>query len=127
MKKIALLIVGAFMLLSIGCQTVLTKEDMMTPVPQESPMAQIKVGMPPGEVEHILGKPDDVYNFQQLTICIPFYYFLADDFDVMVYYYKNLGVIEFIGEKQQRVRYYKYNPNEPGYSPYKSKVYNKLT
>lgn len=65
------------------------------PIPADSPLSKIKVGMRMQEVINILGAPTDQNSYSTGKAWIPFYY--GDDVRRTAYYYKGIGRVIFTG------------------------------
>lgn len=65
------------------------------PIPPDSPLAKVKVGMRMQEVINILGAPSDQNSYATGKAWIPFYF--GDDTRRTSYYYKGLGRVVFTG------------------------------
>jgi len=96
-KKLCLLLSAVYILLTIGCTSVSSYDigsDTTRSVPENSKMSGVKVGMGQAEVMKKLGKPDSITGgFNNWTYYPVFNCFLTRYMEL--YFYKNLGVIEF--------------------------------
>src|SRR5262245_16367189 len=70
-------------------------EEPAKPIPPDSPLAQIKVGMSEFEVSKILGPPTSQGSYETGKRWIPFYY--GADIRLMEWNYKGLGRVIFTG------------------------------
>jgi hypothetical protein len=87
-----------------------------TPPPADSPLAKVKAGMKPREVEAILGPPDDENAYITGKAFIPYYY--GRDRSRQAYFYKGVGRVVFQGAggfgPNHTVRFVDYDPSEDG-------------
>lgn len=92
------LVVGLVAMLG-GCaaqdSTASAPEPAAAPIPADSDMAKIKVGMRMQEVINILGAPSDQNSYATGKAWIPFYF--GDDTRRTSYYYKGMGRVVFTG------------------------------
>ena len=87
-----------------------------TAPPPSSPLAKVKAGMRPREVEAILGQPDDENAYITGKAFIPYYY--GRDRNRQAYFYKGVGRVVFQGSggfsQNFTVRFVDYDPSEDG-------------
>lgn len=87
-----------------------------TAPPADSPLAKVKAGMRPREVEAILGPPDDENAYITGKAFIPYYY--GRDRARQAYFYKGVGRVVFQGSggfgQNYSVRFVDYDPAEDG-------------
>lgn len=79
--------------------------------PQDSPFAQVRMGMPRAQVDDLIGLPTSTRVFPSGKGFIPFYY--GPDTMRTAASYKGLGRIVFTGD--QAVVEIEYDPTEDGY------------
>lgn len=90
------------------------------PIPPDSPLAKVKVGMTMQQVTDILGSPTNQIKYSTGKAWIPYYY--GDDTSRLEWSYKGLGRVIFTGGNVfgggggavQRVDY---DPSETGVRP----------
>ena len=87
------------------------------PIPPDSPLAKIKVGMTAQEVSNILGMPTNQVSYATGKAWIPYYY--GDDARRTEWSYKGLGRVVFTGGNVfggggGRVNRVDYDPSETG-------------
>jgi hypothetical protein len=94
-----------------------TAEATATPVPAGTPLAEVKAGMRPEEVQKILGAPSSIKPYITGKAFIPFYF--GPDQTRTAYYYKGMGRVVFSGDgafsTNSRVQKVEYDPTDPGY------------
>lgn len=88
-------------------------------IPAGSPFSKIKIGMPMGQVNDIIGAPSDQSSYMTGKSFIPFYF--GSDTARIETYYKKQGRITFSGGSGFGGRSYKvyqivYDPSENGYN-----------
>ena len=74
-------------------QEVAESQPVKIPIPTDSPLAKIKEGMTPAEVEALIGRPDGVGGYVTGKAFIPFHY--GGDTHREIYKYKGQGTITF--------------------------------
>lgn len=87
------------------------------PIPADSPLSKVRVGMTAQEVSNILGMPTNQVSYASGKAFIPFYY--GDDARRTEWSYKGLGRVVFSGGNVfggggGRVNRVDYDPNETG-------------
>lgn len=87
------------------------------PIPPDSPLAKIKIGMTAQEVSNILGMPTNQTSYATGKAWIPYYY--GDDARRTEWSYKGLGRVVFAGGNVfggggGRVNRVDYDPSETG-------------
>ena len=82
----------------------------VNPIPPESPLAKVRVGMGMTQVRSILGNPTDMEVYTSGKQYIPFYF--GGDIVRMTHYYKGLGRII---SSDDRVMEIQYDPSEDGF------------
>jgi hypothetical protein len=90
------------------------------PVPADSPLAKVKVGMTAQEVSNILCMPTNQVSYATCKAWIPFYF--GDDSRRTEWSYKGLGRVVFSGGNVfggggGRVNRIDYDPSETGIRP----------
>jgi hypothetical protein len=87
-----------------------------TPPPAGSPLASIREGMRPEDVQKIAGAPSTIKPYITGKAFIPWYY--GPDRTRTAYYYKGQGRVVFSGDAGlgtgSKVLSVEYDPNEPG-------------
>ena len=88
-------------------------------IPPNSPFSKIKIGMPMGQVNDLIGQPNDQTNYATGKTFIPFYF--GSDSSRIEAYYKGQGRITFTGGSGFGARSYKvyrivYDASENGYN-----------
>ena len=119
------IITGTLCLLALtaGCAsksssgTAPAAEHAAAPVPPDSPLAKIQVGMTAQEVSNILGMPTNQVSYATGKAWIPWYF--GDDARRTEWSYKGLGRVVFAGGNVfggggGRVNRVDYDPNETG-------------
>lgn len=125
MHRIAtLVIVSLLAALVAGCSgkadTAAAPEASAKPIPADSPLAKVKVGMTMQQVSEILGMPTNQVKYSTGKAWIPYYY--GDDTSRLEWSYKGIGRVIFTGGNVfgggggavQRVDY---DPSETGVRP----------
>jgi hypothetical protein len=86
------------------------------PVPADSPLAKVKVGMTEQEVRAMLGPPTQENEYVSGKAFIPFYY--GPDRSRRAYFYKDMGRVVFSGgsgfNRTGKVSRVEYDPAESG-------------
>jgi hypothetical protein len=95
-------------------------EKTAQPVPPDSPLAKIKIGMTAQEVSNILGMPTNQVSYATGKAWIPWYF--GDDARRTEWSYKGLGRVVFTGGNVfggggGRVNRVDYDPSETGIRP----------
>lgn len=90
------------------------------PIPADSPLAKIRIGMTPQEVSNILGMSTNQVAYSTGKAWIPFYY--GDDTRRVEWSYKGMGRVVFTGGNVfggggGEVLRIDYDPNEDGVRP----------
>src|SRR5262249_9417790 len=83
--------------------------------PASGPLAAVRPGMNPAQVEHLVGAPTSVRPFITGKAFIPWYF--GPDRTRTAYYYKGQGRVIFSGDPvnaNSRVVEVQYDPSEPG-------------
>jgi outer membrane protein assembly factor BamE (lipoprotein component of BamABCDE complex) len=113
-----ILVAGAY-----GCKTTSSAESGSTKeapakskpapanIPADSPLAQVKMGMPRAQVYDLIGQPTSTRVFPSGKAFIPFYY--GPDTHRTGAFFKGLGRVVFSGADQ--VVEIVYDPTEDGY------------
>ena len=87
-----------------------------TPVPPDSPLAKVKVGMSEQEVREALGPPTQENEYVTGKAFIPWYF--GPDRSRRAYFYKGMGRVVFSGgsgfNRTGKVSRVEYDPSEPG-------------
>jgi hypothetical protein len=121
MRRSALVILCLFALAVAGCGArsgdAPPPAEAAKPIPPDSPLAKITVGMTEYEVSNILGPPTSQGSYETGKRWIPYYY--GSDIRLMEWTYKGMGRVLFTGGnvfgggagKVQRVEY---DPSETG-------------
>jgi hypothetical protein len=126
--KIALSHLGCAAILSLGvffagCKSgapadSATTQSTARPIPPDSILAKIKVGMSQEEVFAKIGHPTSMDSYQTGKAFIPYHYSGSDDVR-MGAHYKGVGLITFGNDSAYTSGYsvvdITYDPNEPGY------------
>jgi hypothetical protein len=122
MRRPAVLILACVVALGAGACARKPKpqpnaEATATPVPAGTPLADVKAGMRPEEVQKILGAPQSIKPYITGKAFIPFYF--GPDQTRTAYYYKGMGRVVFSGDgafsTNSRVQKVEYDPTDPGY------------
>jgi hypothetical protein len=92
-------------------------EEAAKPIPPDSPLAKIKVGMTEFEVSNILGPPTSQGSYETGKRWIPYYY--GSDIRLMEWTYKGMGRVIFtggnvFGGNAGKVKRVDYDPSETG-------------
>lgn len=87
------------------------------PVPPDSPLARVQIGMTPQQVTEVLGTPTNQVSYESGKRWIPFYY--GSDVRRTEWSYKGLGRVVFTGGNQWgagagQVERVDYDPSETG-------------
>jgi outer membrane protein assembly factor BamE (lipoprotein component of BamABCDE complex) len=86
------------------------------PVPADSPLAKVKIGMSEQDVRAILGPPTQENEYVSGKAFIPFYY--GPDRTRRAYFYKGMGRVVFAGgsgfNRTGKVSRVEYDPAESG-------------
>jgi outer membrane protein assembly factor BamE (lipoprotein component of BamABCDE complex) len=90
---------------------------VVRPIPPESPLAKIRIGMSSTEVQSILGTPTSQANYESGKRWIPWYF--GSDVRRTEWAYKGLGRVLFTGGNQWgagagEVQRVDYDPSETG-------------
>jgi hypothetical protein len=86
------------------------------PVPPDSPLAKVTVGMSEQDVRGLLGPPTSENEYVTGKAFIPWYF--GPDRSRRAYFYKGMGRVVFSGgsgfNRTGKVSRVEYDPNEPG-------------
>jgi hypothetical protein len=95
-----------------------TTQAVARPIPPDSILAKIKVGMSQEEVFAKIGQPTSMDHYQTGKAFIPYHYSGSDDVR-MGAHYKGIGLVTFGNDSAYTSGYsvvdITYDPNDPGY------------
>jgi hypothetical protein len=98
-----------------GASTSAAEAETRTPIPKDSPLAKIGVGMTEIQVRKAIGEPDAMRNYMTGKAWIPFYF--GGDVMRMDWIYENVGRVIFTRNRwsgSTSVIDTLYDPNEAG-------------
>ena len=111
----AVAVVVAMLAAPIGCAPQPARVPAAAGAPASGPLAAVRPGMDPAQVEHLIGAPTSVRPFITGKAFIPWYF--GPDRTRTAFYYKGQGRVIFSGDPvnaNSRVVEVQYDPSEPG-------------